>query len=577
MRRHTYLQRKIPDAVPSLFAPAPAQDATPLRSSVEEVLRTPGQPLDPATRAALEPKFGHDFSQVRIYANEQAAASANDFDALAYTVGPHIVFGAGQYNPRSPDGQRLLTHELTHVVQQAHGPVPGTPVEPGLQVSDPSDSAEQDATEQATTLDDPAPHPFGMRHPRIVGDREWGSDLAGMVDQFTIPPPRMVADLDGMVDLSTPPHPRLVGNPEWANDPTGEVEQLASPSARLAGEPAWTSDPVSTASFRSAAFASPPAPVVSNPTWTSNPVSMASLTPDPLGSAPAPGVGDAAGVSDMASTESFGSDAFGSPSARILGEPTWASDPPSAPNPFDSSSAPGLSDLAWADLPLDLAVQRMANNARGKRRSDPPKGFKEPPTTVPLDLVVQRMAKSNLDDSENKERLADSSPESDASENTTSRMETTETPHLEHIGCVSKYVELYNDVLMLKPEHRHGGIIRDKFYGKNFNSDVKERLKDLKEEPKDTSNTFLCRDIDGNWDEHSAKENDATLDHIIPVAKHWNTKGHNQTQSEREAWYNDTTNLQVVCKKHNSKKGSLGIKYQHNVTLEVQMRVDYTV
>jgi hypothetical protein len=86
---------------------------------VHEVLRSPGQPLDPSTRAIMEPRFNHDFSRVRIHADARAAESAHAVDARAYTVGRDVVFGSGQYAPRTSSGQRLLAHELTHVVQQA--------------------------------------------------------------------------------------------------------------------------------------------------------------------------------------------------------------------------------------------------------------------------------------------------------------------------------------------------------------------------------------------------------------------------------------------------------------------------
>lgn len=87
-----------------------------------DVLQSPGQPLDAATRRELEPRFGHDFSRVRLHTDAQAAQSARAVDALAYTVGPHIAFAAGQYQPASSAGQRLLAHELTHVVQQSAQP-----------------------------------------------------------------------------------------------------------------------------------------------------------------------------------------------------------------------------------------------------------------------------------------------------------------------------------------------------------------------------------------------------------------------------------------------------------------------
>ncbi len=88
---------------------------------VHEVLRSPGRPLDPAARAFHGPRFGHDFSRVRIHTDGRAARAARAVGSLAYTVGEQIVFGAGQYNPSSAAGRALLAHELAHVVQGAGG------------------------------------------------------------------------------------------------------------------------------------------------------------------------------------------------------------------------------------------------------------------------------------------------------------------------------------------------------------------------------------------------------------------------------------------------------------------------
>jgi hypothetical protein len=85
---------------------------------VREVLRSPGQPLEAAVRAFFEPRFGHDFSEVRLHIDGAAAESARKLNARAYTVGAHLAFDRDQYNPETFEGQRLLAHELTHVVQQ---------------------------------------------------------------------------------------------------------------------------------------------------------------------------------------------------------------------------------------------------------------------------------------------------------------------------------------------------------------------------------------------------------------------------------------------------------------------------
>src|SRR5947209_1312357 len=81
-------------------------------------MRGHGDPLPDRVRSFLEPRLGHDFSGVRIHTNQQAAESAHQVQALAYTVGRDIVFGAGQFQPESNSGRRLIAHELTHVVQQ---------------------------------------------------------------------------------------------------------------------------------------------------------------------------------------------------------------------------------------------------------------------------------------------------------------------------------------------------------------------------------------------------------------------------------------------------------------------------
>ncbi|HEX7773115.1 MAG TPA: DUF4157 domain-containing protein [Pyrinomonadaceae bacterium] len=79
----------------------------------------PGQPLDAATMNFFESRFNHDFSTVRLHADAAAAESAQSINALAYTVGRDIVLGPGRYTPGTLEGNKLLAHELTHVVQQS--------------------------------------------------------------------------------------------------------------------------------------------------------------------------------------------------------------------------------------------------------------------------------------------------------------------------------------------------------------------------------------------------------------------------------------------------------------------------
>lgn len=134
---------------------ASAEPAPPV---VSNVLEASGQPLDTATRAFFEPRFGHDFGFVRVHADQEAAKSANAVDALAYTVGSHIAFAAGYYSPTTKPGQRLIAHELSHVLQQgasgAAGTVQRSPTDqPAQSTTDPRQVSSADAgATQAITI-----------------------------------------------------------------------------------------------------------------------------------------------------------------------------------------------------------------------------------------------------------------------------------------------------------------------------------------------------------------------------------------------------------------------------------------
>ncbi|KAB8141585.1 DUF4157 domain-containing protein [Chloroflexia bacterium SDU3-3] len=99
------------------------------QATVAAALRSPGQPLSAAVRSHLEPRMGADFSQVRVHTGTEAAQSARDLGALAYTVGHQIIFAPGQFQPGSPTGRRLLAHELAHVIQQGRAGVPRPPIQ----------------------------------------------------------------------------------------------------------------------------------------------------------------------------------------------------------------------------------------------------------------------------------------------------------------------------------------------------------------------------------------------------------------------------------------------------------------
>ncbi|TVP48077.1 MAG: DUF4157 domain-containing protein [Gemmatimonadales bacterium] len=101
-------------------APFPASAG--MAASIVRVRRGGGTSLPPSVRSFFEPRFGQDFAEVRIHTGADAAASAAELTARAYTVGRDIVFGRGEFAPGSVAGRLLLAHELAHVVQQGNAP-----------------------------------------------------------------------------------------------------------------------------------------------------------------------------------------------------------------------------------------------------------------------------------------------------------------------------------------------------------------------------------------------------------------------------------------------------------------------
>jgi hypothetical protein len=131
-----------------------------------DLLRSPGVPLDTATRAFFEPRFGHDLSRVRVHSDGASAETAAQLGARAFTVGHHVILGSHD--------RGLLAHELAHVVQQRHATArPGDRVEIGR----PGDAFEQDADAAAGAVmsDRPAPPPLQASTPRLQGS--WLSTL----------------------------------------------------------------------------------------------------------------------------------------------------------------------------------------------------------------------------------------------------------------------------------------------------------------------------------------------------------------------------------------------------------------
>jgi hypothetical protein len=135
----------------------------------------------------MEPRFGHDFSKVRVHADAEAAASARAVNALAYTVGNHVVFAAGRYGPGTVEGHSLLAHELTHVLQQ---PADGIPSH--LTLSDSSEhEREADRSANAMRLGWTLA-PVKLLQPLSVAMQESDAEQAPHVEHDFELPPRVV-------------------------------------------------------------------------------------------------------------------------------------------------------------------------------------------------------------------------------------------------------------------------------------------------------------------------------------------------------------------------------------------------
>ena len=137
-----HLQRAAGNAAMGSLVQRKADEESPVR---EIVGKGGGSSLDAGVRERMEASMGHDFGDVRVHTGSNAATAAKSVQAQAFTVGNELVFNEGKYNPSSAEGQRTIAHELTHVVQQRSGPVPGESREGGVKVSDPGDWAEQQA------------------------------------------------------------------------------------------------------------------------------------------------------------------------------------------------------------------------------------------------------------------------------------------------------------------------------------------------------------------------------------------------------------------------------------------------
>jgi hypothetical protein len=183
--------------------------------SASEALASPGQPLTPAVRADMERRFDHDFGHVRVHSDTAADRAASSLGASAFTAGHHIAFASGRYTPQTPEGRRLLAHELTHVVHGSTGTTTAEGVAP-----------ENSAAERGA---------------RVASEMTRGNGVGGSLkDVLRNLGPVYAVHPDRIVTKGTEVSQGLVGRPNWEageqGPPIGEVHVRTGEEIELGRE-----------------------------------------------------------------------------------------------------------------------------------------------------------------------------------------------------------------------------------------------------------------------------------------------------------------------------------------------------
>jgi Domain of unknown function (DUF4157) len=139
---------------------------------VHEVLNSAGQQLDPATRAFMEPRFGHDFGNVRVHTDARAAESAHAVHAHAYTVGQNVVFAANEFAPGTRQGRELLAHELAHTIQQRRASSTVQLVPPGSTLEAKAEQAGRDVTSGRSVTEPLGSSELAVARQPVAADEE---------------------------------------------------------------------------------------------------------------------------------------------------------------------------------------------------------------------------------------------------------------------------------------------------------------------------------------------------------------------------------------------------------------------
>ncbi len=184
--------RRLTQARPRGAATGPARPSSVPARPVPDLLRGSGRLLEAPVRAEMEARLGADFSQVRVHTGSAAHASAAELGARAYTVGDHVVIGAGGAD------KHTLAHELTHVIQQRQGAVAGTDYGGGLKVSDPSDSYEKAAEASAARA---LRGPLSQRPAAASTPEFWAARPAPAIQRMSLKQSRVVTDIEESIDV----------------------------------------------------------------------------------------------------------------------------------------------------------------------------------------------------------------------------------------------------------------------------------------------------------------------------------------------------------------------------------------
>jgi len=130
------------------------EDDANVPESVRKIISSTGHSLDTAVQRTMESRMGEDFSDVQVHTGPRAAKAAEDINAKAFTVGNHVAFNRGEYDPSSAEGQHVIAHELAHVRQQTDGAVSMLPQDDVQLEIDPDPELEREAEETAQRVID---------------------------------------------------------------------------------------------------------------------------------------------------------------------------------------------------------------------------------------------------------------------------------------------------------------------------------------------------------------------------------------------------------------------------------------